>query len=394
MDKKLFFVIGSITVVLLLAAAWGYLLFFGSPGMPGTFTNLDLVDGTEEVVLPIDTEPAEEPVVNLDERPALRQLTTRPVAGFREVQTSTSSPRFLYYVEMGTGHLYRINLATGQEERRSGTTLAMATEAAISPNGDAVVLRSGQGTRAQVHVGRFSSSSPDALEFSLLPNNWLSYTFTADGELLLAQQTDFSVIAQARDVVTNTSQTLFTVPFREAVIVWGAGADATHYVYPKPSRHLEGALFAATTRGLERLPIDGFGLTALASPQGILFNRYEAGEYVSYTLGESESEPVLSPIILLPEKCVLETGSIAFCAGDFIDSTADLPDNWYMGLFQTSDAVWEISLNLGGANQLVNPQQLVGRSINITDMTVSTLTSELHFINKTDNTLWLYEIPN
>src|SRR3989344_796590 len=91
MNKK-FFIIGGLAVILLLLGVWVYLLVYGAPATTDDiFANL----GTEgevtegDIVVP----PAvieESPVVNVDAG-RLRQLTTGPVAGFREVQLSTTT---------------------------------------------------------------------------------------------------------------------------------------------------------------------------------------------------------------------------------------------------------------------------------------------------------------
>lgn len=396
MDKKLFFVIGSILVVILLAAVWGYLLFFGGPGIPGTFTDLTISNETEITPLPLPNETEQTTDQTDESTPSrLRQLTTRPVAGFREIQISTSSPRYVYFVEAGTGHLYQIDPENRTEERLSGTTLAMASEAHINSRGDTVVVRSGQGDRAPVHIGT-TSASAGSLTFSILPNEWLDYSFSDTDELLLAQKTDSSVVLSVRNLTTDTARTLLTIPFREATIQWGKAANGPHFIYPKPTRYLEGALFATRNGSLIRQPVDGYGLTALSSVDVWLYNRMENNEYRTFLSAATEERIVELPFTGLPEKCVFATNEFdqtsLYCATDFLKrTTEDLPDSWYQGVYQANDSLWGIDL-FGGSSLLTNPEREIGRPLDISSMSINEAQDTLYFINKTDNTLWQYAL--
>jgi hypothetical protein len=394
MDKKLFFVIGSTLVVIILAAIWGYLLFFSAPGTPGTFTDFGFGSQTEPTtpLLPPETV-SEEPVINL-QGSKLRQLTTRPVAGYRELTVASSSPRLLRYVEAGTGHLYEINLVTGQEVRVSGTTLAVTSEASISPDGTIVLARSGQGERSTVHIGSFIGTSSAALTYTPLSGQVIDFTISKTGELLTAVSTDEGVVATERSEAGETLQTLFTVPFREVSIHWGEGADATHYLYPKPTRFLEGALYATNGSRLERLPVDGFGMTAIAHSNTILFSKVHEESYDSFVLVEDGRIITLPIPGVLPDKCHLTESGTGYCASSQnAPTTNELPDIWYQGAYQTTDWLWQIDLTTGSTLAIADLFTLSGREIDIINLTNNSEADVLYFINKNDLTLWMYELP-
>jgi hypothetical protein len=401
MDKKLFFVIGSIVVVLILAAVWGYLLFFGPPSVsPIRFSDLELGDTTDSSIAeePV-TEPQIEPVVDVTSAEKLRQLTTRPVIGFRSVQQSTSSPHLMYFVEAGTGHVYSIDLQTGEEVRRSGTTVAMASEAAISPDGSVVVVRGGQGTRAPVQVGQYSSTT-NSYEFTNLPGNWLGFAFAESGELLLAEQTNISVVATARDIDNEQINVLFTVPFREATISWGKAVSDTHYVYPKPTRHLEGYAYSVRGNTLQRLPILGNGLTVFGNDTGYIIstnqstNRSEEQHYSSQYLANAQARPIRLPIPLLPQKCVFSTmdEGVAYCASGVAPVSESFPDSWYQGLETFSDNLFRVEVGRGVTELLAVPEATVGRPLDIQRLAHDEINQMLYFTHTHDKTLWLYEI--
>ena len=72
--------------------------------------------------------------------------------------------------------------------------------------------------------------------------------------------------------------------------------------------------------------------------------------------------------------------------------TNEFPDNWYKGLISFSDKLYKIDLEKSLAAQLVSPEQETGRELDVIDMNISQEGKVLYFINKNDNTLWMYEI--
>ncbi|MEZ4194898.1 MAG: hypothetical protein R3B53_00660 [Candidatus Paceibacterota bacterium] len=147
MKQKTLIIIG-VVIVFILLFAWIYLLFFGTPQDPKQVFS-DLGFGGEEETGIVIPPPIEEPLPETPaERPKLRQLTTRPVVGFVEVQATTTDPVTVYYAEAGTGHIYEVDPLSGNEKRISNTTIAEASYATFSPLGDYVAVRSGHDRRA------------------------------------------------------------------------------------------------------------------------------------------------------------------------------------------------------------------------------------------------------
>ena len=126
MKKSIILSIGALVIFLLLAV-WGYLFFFGTPESSDEFfTDLGLNGEVDTSYVPPPVEVATStPTVNM-KRPKLRQLTTKPVAGFAEIIRSTTTPAVVYYVEQGNGHIFTIDTKSGEEVRVSRTTVAQA----------------------------------------------------------------------------------------------------------------------------------------------------------------------------------------------------------------------------------------------------------------------------
>ncbi len=397
MKRPLFFIIGAVTIIILLAV-WIYVLFFSSPqSSPDTFTDLELGNTTDLTYVETDTtKVSEEPVVDVTSPERLRQLTTRPTVGYQEVQATPSSTPAAFYIESGTGHVYSINLSTGEEKRVSATTIPSSRVGAISPNGRFVMIQSGVGARSSVIAGIISTSS-ESISVTPLDGHILSFSTTADNTFLIAIQNQSSVVAKEYFPTTNESKTLFTVPFREATISWGREADSSHYVYPKASSQLEGFLYEVKEGQLNRLPIDGFGLTASGNNEGVLFSRQSENVYRSYIYSNNQ-ETTPTGINFLTEKCsALATNpSGLFCGGSHTTLNHDIPDAWYKGAVQYSDSLWEVDASTGIIVLLSSMTKESGRQIDIANIATNQKDSRVYFINKLDESLWLYErtLPN
>jgi hypothetical protein len=59
-----------------------------------------------------------------------------------------------------------------------------------------------------------------------------------------------------------------------------------------------------------------------------------------------------------------------------------------------NDTLWKVYLDRGGAEFVVDPmlEETVRRPIDMTQMTAGASGYGIYFINKNDNTLWMYEL--
>jgi hypothetical protein len=390
MQKQVFIIIGAV-IVLILVAVWVYLLFFGTPDTANNvFSNLGL-NGEEDTSI-VEAPVVEEipPVVNM-ERPKLRQLTTKPVAGFAEVLLTASSTPVLYYAEMGTGHIYTIDLESGEEVRISGTTIAGANEAVFSEDGKAVAITSFSNTKNRPLVAGTVSTTTSTFveEFSKTVTD---FSLTSGHEVLYTTSGAQGLTGYATDLDTAKEKTIFSIPFTDATIQWGSTAEGSHFVYPKTSYALEGFLYEAKNNTFARLPVQGFNFAAKANDSIILYNASADQKIKSYIYDRETkiSSPLDAPI--LPEKCLLpEEGFEFVCAYEPTVITYEFPENWYRGLSNFKDTLWLLDATTMTAESIVNTTES-GREIDSIKIAVSTAGTALFFINKNDNTLWMYEL--
>lgn len=392
MNKK-FFIIGGLAVILLLLGVWVYLLVYGAPASSDDiFANL----GTEGEVaeegagnpLPIVEE---EPVVNVAAS-RLRQLTTGPVAGYKEVQVSTATPALLYYVEMGTGHVYTINTESGESIRVSATTFPQTLTAEISNNGRHYAFLGASATKsAPLTVGTLTTSTQSITKS--YEGTATDVAFNDQSELYILSRTADSSSAVTYNLNSNSSTPLFTLPFLEALVEWGEVSSDSHIVYPKPASALEGQLYSVKNGVLNRLSVNGLGLTARISGGVILYNEIEGGRLTShfYDSALEVSDPLDSPV--LTEKCAPGPESGMFiCAQDRSKTTLRNQDTWYTGEISFSDSVWMLDGNTFTGELLFDGMEESGRQLDIIKLGLNSTREVLYFINKLDNTLWMYEL--
>lgn len=394
--KQTTLIIISIIIVVLLIAVWVYLMFFGTPKDAGQiFADLGLT-GEEDPSLIILSEPIipDEPVVNMD-RPRLRQLTTKPVVGFVEVQATTTDPITIRYAEAGTGNIYTIDLSSGTEERLTNTTIKDVSIAHFSPDGQTVALwTSGERRSGGVTIGQIPAS-PGSLTTSELEKDIYDVTVFSSSSVGFTTKTATGLQATAYSLTTETENPLFTVPFYEATIAWGSSSSATHVVYPKPSYALEGYLYTFTGDTMNRLPASGFGLTAINTPGYIIYTKINS----SYTpetwiYNKNKRTMTTAPLTLLPDKCSSHPNNpdILWCANENRKLPFEFPDSWYQGNLAFKDSLWQINLWDASADLFVDTFSESGRELDIVNVSGGVSGTAIYFINKNDNTLWMYEI--
>ena len=391
--KKTYLIIAGCTLVVLLLAIWVYLLIYGTPKpVEQFFTDFNLGDNSELTTdTPFIPEDTTERVDVVDAAP-LRQLTTRAVIGYGEYSNNTENKNVIRYAEAGTGHVYEINLLTGTEIRLSNITIPNVEAAQFSPDGTKVAIGSGFGNQNTIQLLTLAGEN-SATKETLSPK-MVDFIFNDNNELLY---TEYSSAGQSGNLLktdTKTSQTLFTVPFQNATIVWSIDGDTQHYVYPKPSAKLNGFLYRLQNGTLIRESASGEGLTAEINAQYYIHTITTDNGPVSFVTDRTTGTRASLPIIVEPSKCVFapDNNKYLYCGHEGVGLTNEFPDNWYKGLISFSDKLYKIDLEKSLAAQLVSPEQETGRELDVIDMNISQEGKVLYFINKNDNTLWMYEI--
>jgi len=389
MNRALIITIGIVIIILILGV-WVYLMLFGTPEKGGdVFTNLGFELSVQDTTIapPVDSQPIET-LVDTQSGAALRQLTTRPIAGFAFISASSST--YVRYVERGTGHMYQINLDTGVENILSRTTVPRVTKAIFSPNANTVALTSYDDYLSNVFVGTLDDDS-NLIGIALQPgaNN---ISFSSDEDVLYAISNKGDTQGYTHNIHTLVQSELFSIDYSNLDIAWGSDLEEM-YLTTKPSKELEGFIYTTKDNVLTPTIFSAYGLSALFSNDYIIATHINGDIYTSIAVDTLESEYEL-PIIALKEKCVPDTiiTGYLWCAAPFTDTTPSFVEDWYKGTVTSDDSLWHVDI-LGQTAQLsATPKNLIGRQIDVLSIKINTAGSNLSFINKIDHTLWLYDL--
>jgi len=279
-------IIFSAVIILILLGILAYLNFFmekptdeSSPN--DVFSNLEfdaLGENTDSPV--VDNNTGLPDISGNQPRVRLRQLTTRNTVGYAEVVRSTTTPPVVLIGEAGVGHIYEINLEQGTETRIGYTTIPDARSMFFSNDGTTfAVITSERGGPGQLRLGVLSDEGSAAL--TVVADNVTTATIL-DGVLLYSKQHNNGIDVVERDLARGSEKTLFTVPFREAIVVFGETVTGPHVAYPKSSQHLEGFVYSYTGTTRTRTPLNGFGLTAHLAGDSIVGSWRNGSELTSY----------------------------------------------------------------------------------------------------------------
>lgn len=397
--RKPILIIVALIIVLLLIFLWVYLLFFrtanpepvgetGFPEIPTTFPD----SGGIATTTPENVTDTATPLVDVTDGKRLRQLTTRPVAGFVELFTTSSTTPVIRYAEAGTGIVFDIDMSTGLERTVTDYVQTQNHLVVFSPSGNQSLLQTSFGRSTITTLGRGISATSTA-KYQNLPRGMEEPRFINENSILFLERTNNTTTAKKYQVDTGATLTLFSIPFREVTVAWGSTEAGPHFAYPKPSARLEGFGLEITNGKTTRLPIDGFGFTMIPGGNYILYSERDGESYRGYIYDRTTETTNPLPVISLPEKCAYSGISETFtCGHEFISFDERYPDEWYKGNTRFSDAIWNIQPGGNSAFSVVDLQTESGRQIDVTNLVLGLNESFYYFFNKIDRTLWLYQV--
>lgn len=396
MDKRFWFVVGSIIIVIILSIAWGLLLFFGPNDTPGTFTTFEF----DETNVPtnIDSEEVPTPATSSDtqtppEPAALRQLSTRDIVGYRTLTRGTNTPPTIRIIERGTGFVFDINSIDGSESPISEEPFRQVSEAWLSSSGDTILIREGHGDNAPITLGQYIASTSN-YTFTELSGQIHDAYFSTDDTLLLSRVNGDILNVVSYNLTTGEETSQVVIPFREAHIDWRAYDSDFWYVFPRPSQHLNGAVYQVRNQNLQRLPLDGYGLFAFGNQSGVVATlRSETGTLQSQYLNFDTNDTTSIQIPIIPPKCTFDplSSQTIYCGGRR-SYPQSMPDMFLAGEYLGSDGLWQITATDGTAELLINLSQATNRDIVVVNPTTNQSGSEIYFTNQLDGSIWVYEL--
>lgn len=387
----------GIVTILLLAALWIYLLLFGAPqNARDIFSDLGFAGTTEDIDRPEAPATGREVDRLSIASEGLSQLSTRPVAGFVLIEKADS--QYIRYGEKGTGHIYEIDLASGQEYRLSGKTVANTSEVKFNEDGTAVALTAYKAGMRHTQVYMVPEAEDEEAASRSLPVNSGNIALTGSSTVFYTIKDTGGAVAYEYDIKSGAAVELWRLPLSDInVFLTNSGT----YVVNKPAPALRGALYLVVNGKLEPVSEPRVAYAGKPNKEGTRYlETYydsESGQLVSYVIDVVTKDKFPLRITALPEKCAFASMSNDLWCGAMIPSEAKTSPqflrNWYSGVAVSDDMLWKNNLDEGYALLAVDVMESLGFSIDITDADFSTDGSILLFRNKLNDNLWLYFVP-
>lgn len=353
--------------------------------------------------------------------PRLRKITSEPVAGAAFVmkdvfatttqQTSTSTksqpPRIIgkqeviRWMERGSGNIFETSTSSLGTARISNTTVSQVYEAYFTDKGDSVLTRKVLGVTDNIETrfGRLQTITPTSTEQTLsfvgLPLNITEIALSPDKtRLFTINQTD--PVGQISRTDGSNRTNVFNFAFHEWLVQWPATSSVI--LTTKPSGKAQGFsyLFNPQNTNLSKIIGNKNGLTTLSSPDTnkLLYGEAINGSYQIGVLDRKTGRTLLLYFKTFPEKCVwslLEKDS-AYCAIPDTIPYSTYPDAWYQGRVAFSDSIWKINTATGETREILPSFIQTDEALDMTKLTLSTKEDYLLFRNKSDLSLWGYQL--
>jgi hypothetical protein len=381
--KKSFFIIFGIILILVVIGVWSYLFVYGTPdNSKEVFARFGLGgEEREPTVLPETTIVDVSETTNTGALQKLRQLTTRPVAGAMFTGTG------ILYVEQGTGHIYHINFSSGGETLISGTTIPQTHEAVFSDGGAYAAITSLEGGARKTVVGSVTTEGgAGALDGASLPLGATEVSFgNATGTLMYLLKNQNGSVGYLYNLEKETSTQVFSIPLRDVRVLWGNPL----YVYTSPTLSQIGHVYKIMSGSLSYVTGGAPGTFGFRYGDDLLVTKLNDSEISSFMIAVGGLIAEF-PLYVIPEKCTTND-VVLYCAVPRGSAPQGFPDNWYKGEISLGDALWNINVNLDTAELMSNFVEESGREIDVKKIGTNTSGELIYFINKNDNTLWMFD---
>jgi len=348
-----------------------------------------------------------QPAGSEEPRKALRQLSQTPTAGITtgariittEGEEETVSVARM--VERSTGHVHDVVLDTGDRIRVSNTTIPKVYEVLWKNDASGFLARFLDDTNSVIKT--FSADIIEGedgveegkLDGVFLEENMSQVALSPDDALFYTTEISSNAVGIKADFNGDNKKQVAALQFTEWLYQWVS--ENKIFLTTKPSFSVAGYMYSLNTNNgaLEKIIGNIPGLTTLASNDGekLIYSLSTGTGLLLGTYNTDSGNDTLLSLITLPEKCVWESGNITiYCGVPTSIPSGEYPDDWYKGVVSFSDAIWRLNLELGVAELLVSPAELLGVEIDVIKPTLNESGEYLVFINKKDLTAWALEL--
>lgn len=324
----------------------------------------------------------------------LTQLTTKAVSGavFNEDILKVQ------YFEKATGHLYEIDAFGQNRKQRTITTIPKIFEVSWSEDASKAVFRylaepEEESIIEPIYAFATASLSSTTVKGIFLPLNTAAVTASPEEDKVFYLLEGDTAVGIVSSFENQNKKEVFYSPFSEFLADWPAKNTIT--LLTKPSALIEGYFYKINPQTNSFTKILGGikGLTALYSPHGdkVIYSQSEAGSLLVKIHGADDGTLVDFNYKTLPEKCLFSPmdKDIIYCAVPVKIPYAYYPDDWYKGVVQFTDKLWQINLDDGSTQVILEEGEF-----DIINLFPNSTGDFVFFQNKKDGTLWSLKLAD
>ncbi len=398
MTKKLLKISAYILIILAVALAGYYYMLSRNTSVDGIkksfFGNLFPFGNNNDVVVgevPFATttpNTTTEPTVTPFEQ-TVRLISNEPVSGSVFVASSTKRD-VVRYIEKATGHIFDVPTYESSITRISNTTIPQIYLAQFTENGAGFIAQYMKSDDlVETMYGKITGVGTDrTITGSILSRNITSVAVSPDGKNIFTLERVQNGSEGYTSLPNGTGRKLvWSSPLREFIPQF---IGATHVgLQSKPYVSAQGVLFdvSTATAGKSVLLGNQFNLTTLPNPKQAHV-LYSNGVTLFDLNTTTNASTELSPNTF-PEKCVwAQTKMFIYCAVPRSTLSAGSLYVWYKGEISFSDDIWEYDVVANTARRVVDLQDLAGRSIDVSSISINQADTLLLIQSKTDGSLW------
>ncbi|MBY0110907.1 hypothetical protein K2Y00_02800 [Patescibacteria group bacterium] len=296
------------------------------------------------------------------------------------------------FVERQSGNVYAYRAYARSLTRLSNQTVPGVHEAVWLSDGSLAYLRF-----------LTSTTGTEILQTYALPANGDGGYYLEQGIADLAATSSRSVmslvtsssgsVATAANADGTEPRTAFSSAITDlAIAFFGRGYLAT----TRGSASLDGYSFFVSEGGTTWSRIAGplRGLSAIGSPDGTtaLISYVDRGTLTTRLVDMQTRLVTPLPIATLTEKCAFSADSTALYCSVPTNTVGTLPDAWYQGTVSFADRIWKVDLASRVTFMLLDPTEVAEIQLDGVSLAVDPTDDILTFTNRTDGSLWAYDL--
>lgn len=335
--------------------------------------------------------------------PRLRKISSAPVAG--AVMLSQGTTTIVRFVQKDTGNVYEARSDSAQIQRLTNTTIAKINRAFWLPTGEGFLAQkaseNGFIETSYIRLRKSPATTSNELllpyepVISSLPSGITEITPSPDGKKIFYYTSEGGTKGFLSDPDGTKATSIYESGVSEWVLNWFSSSSIFLTTKASYASQGFGYLLNPSNKTLSRVFGEITGASALMRSDG-KFVLVSAGGSVPRLLSVdiSTQKSRLSNIETLSEKCVWgEPGKlIIICGVPKSFPKGNYPDSWYGGRVATSDLLELIDLENDSVLILSDPKEDVGENIDVDKVISSKNGDFISFVNKPDQSLWLFEI--